>query len=224
MKKNFKVLSLLCAGTLTAVTITSCGGITPSALLGGTQSSSTTASTSTAAQIGSGLISSLIGNVLGTPTLKKANLIGTWNYTSSDCKFESENFLQQAGGEIAAKTIENKLNDLFGKVGIKQGSLSFTFNEDGSYQMGIGGRNISGTYTLDEATGALTMVGMLGITKSEATVSLNSANNISILYDATKLMQVLNGFASQSGNTTIQSLSSLIGSYDGLKIGFELTK
>lgn len=219
MEKNYKVLSLLCTSAFMML-VSSCGGITPTTTAGNTQTSSASAAT----QIGSGILSSLIGNVLGTPTLKKANLIGTWNYSSSDCKFESENFLQQAGGEIAAKTIENKLNDLFGKVGIKQGALSFTFNEDGSYQMGIGGRNINGTYTLDEETGTLTMVGMFGITKSEAVVTLNSTNSISILYDATKLMQVLNAFASQSGNTTVQSISSLIGSYNGLKIGFELTK
>lgn len=219
MEKNFKVLSLLCTSAF-MILVSSCGGLTPTTAAGNTQTSSTSA----AAQIGSGILSSLIGNVIGTPTLKKANLIGTWNYSSSDCKFESENLLQQAGGEIAAKTIENKLNDLFGKVGIKQGALSFTFNEDGSYQMGIGGRNISGTYTLDEATGTLTMVGMFGITKSEAIVTFNSTNSISILYDATKLMQVLNAFAAQSGNATVQSISSLIGSYNGLRIGFELTK
>lgn len=218
MKRNFNLLSILCAGALTLMA-SGCGGMAPAAAV-----SNQNASSSAAAQVGSSILTSLIGDVLGTSTLKKENLIGTWSFVSSDCKFESEGLLQQAGGEIAARSIESKLNELFGKVGIKQGAFSFTFDSEGAYQMTIGSRSISGTYTLDEETGALTMVGMLGITKSDAIVSLNSANSISLLYDATKLMEIMNAVASMSGSSTVQSLSSLLGSYSGLKIGFELTK
>ncbi len=218
MKTNFKLLSVLCVGAL-IFTVSGCGGMAPASTVNNQNASPTTA-----AQVGSSFLTSLIGDVLGKSTLKKASLIGTWSFVSSDCKFESESFLQQAGGEIAARSIESKLNELFGKVGIKQGAFSFTFDSEGAYQMTIGSRSISGTYTFDEETGSLTMVGMLGITKSEAVVTLNNANSISLLYDVTKLMEIMNSVASMSGNSTIQSLSSLLGSYSGLKIGFELTK
>ena len=34
------------------------------------------------------------------------SLEGTWKYTGPDCKFESDNFLAQAGGELASKKVE----------------------------------------------------------------------------------------------------------------------
>lgn len=180
---------------------------------------------SAGATTGTTLLNSVIGNLINkTTSFKTANLIGTWSYKTADCKFESENLLKQAGGEIAATTLENKMNETFAKIGIKEGSCSFTFNEDGTYVANLGGRELSGTYTFDEANSKLSMVGMLGLTKSEATLTHSSTNNISLLYDADKLVSMFSTLSSLTGSSTISSLTSLLGSYDGVKIGFELSK
>lgn len=217
MKKNLKKMTMLAC--MAMVGLSSCGFSAP----GVASSSSTQNSASEGAQIGSGILGSLLGNILGSGTVKQSDLIGTWNYVGPDCKFESENLLKKAGGEIASKTIENKLDDLFGKVGIKAGSFGYTFNEDGSYSMNIGGRTINGTYTLDEDNSKLTLVGMLGLAKMDATVS-KSNDQLSILFDASKLMQVVTAVGSLSNSTAIKTVSSLLDSYEGVKVGFALSK
>lgn len=218
MRKNLKKMTMFACMAL--VSLSSCGFSAPNVATG----NNTQNSASEGAQIGSGILGSLLGNILGSGnTVKQADLIGAWNYVGSDCKFESENLLKQAGGEIAAKTLKGKMDDMFEKVGIKAGAFGYTFNEDGSYSMNLGGRSISGTYTLDEANGKLTLVGMLGLTKMDATV-VKSNNQISILYDASKLMQVVTAIGSQSGNATIKTVSTLLDSYEGVKVGFALSK
>lgn len=218
MRKNLKKMTMFACMAL--VSLSSCGFSAPNVATG----NNTQNSASEGAQIGSGILGSLLGNILGSGnTVKQVDLIGTWNYVGSDCKFESENLLKQAGGEIAAKTLKVKMDDMFEKVGIKAGAFGYTFNEDGSYSMNLGGRSISGTYTLDEANGKLTLVGMLGLTKMDATV-VKSNNQISILYDASKLMQVVTAIGSQSGNATIKTVSTLLDSYEGVKVGFALSK
>lgn len=215
MKKIFMSAAVVCA----ALCMNSCGISTPAG---------TTANTNTVAagaQTGSTLLNYVLGNLINnTTSFTKADLVGTWNYKGSDCKFESENFLKQAGGEIAASTLEKKMDETFAKIGIKEGSCSFTFNEDGSYAANFGGRTLQGTYTFDEANGKLSMVGLLGLTKSEATLMHTGSTHISLLYDADKLISMATTLSSLTGSSAISSLTSLLGSYDGVKIGFELSK
>lgn len=214
MKKIFTCAAVVCA----ALCMSGCGG----ASMGSTSGNNMVAA---GAQTGSTLLNSVIGNFINKATpFTKANLVGTWNFKGADCKFESENFLKQAGGEIAAATLENKLNETFSKIGVREGTCSFTFNEDGSYVASLGGRDLRGTYTLDETTGKLSMAGLLGLTKSEATLTHSSSHNISLLYDADKLISMATTLSSLTGSSTISSLTSLLGSYDGVKIGFELSK
>ena len=50
---------------------------------------------------------SILDNVIGSTTFKKADLCAhTWKYKSPGCAFTSENLLAKAGGEIAAKKVE----------------------------------------------------------------------------------------------------------------------
>lgn len=219
MKKNiFKI------GAISATFIfISCGApITSNSTVSNNNTNSTT---SKGAQIGSSLLNSVLGSIINaTTTFTQADLVGTWNYKSSDCKFESENFLKQAGGEIAASTIESKANDIFSKIGIKPGVFGMTFNTDGSYSMNFGSKKITGTYTFDEKNCKLTLIGMFGLTKNEVALTYSGKNNISILFDADKILKVISSLGSVTNNTTVSSITSLLSSYDGVKLGFEMTK
>ena len=57
------------------------------------------------------------------------SLEGTWKYTGPDCKFESDNFLAQAGGELASKKVEEKMSDVLTKLGFTDG-CTYVFNDD----------------------------------------------------------------------------------------------
>ena len=81
----------------------------------GGNSSNTTGSTTS--KVGS-IVGSILDNVIGSTTFKKADLCAhTWKYKSPGCAFTSENLLAKAGGEIAAKKVEEKLSTYYQKAG-----------------------------------------------------------------------------------------------------------
>ena len=137
--------------------------------------------------------------------------------------FESENFLAQAGGEIAASQVESKLATYLGKVGIKPGSCSYTFNNDGTYTAKLGKYTLSGKYTLDTANKTITMTYLNGMATTQPKVVM-TGNSISLLYDADKLLTMLTKVSSMTNNSNLNTLSSLLSKYDGLLIGMQLKK
>ena len=54
--------------------------------------------------------------------------------------------------------------------------------------------------------------------------SLKIENKIGLLFEASKLLQLLQTVAALSGNSTLQSVGSLAKNYDGLRIGFDMKK
>ncbi|MDE7472563.1 MAG: DUF4923 family protein, partial [Muribaculaceae bacterium] len=55
-------------------------------------------------------------------------------------------------------------------------------------------------------------------------VITKTGNNITVTFDASKLITLVSKIAAISGNSTVKSVSSLLESYDGLNAGFELSK
>ncbi|MBR2359722.1 MAG: DUF4923 family protein [Bacteroidaceae bacterium] len=191
-----------------------------------TSTTSTTSATTTAGE--SGGLASLIGNVLGavlgaSNTLTEADLVGTWNFQSVDCVFESENFLMKAGGEVAAAQIETKLNETFSKFGVVPGACSFTFNNDNTYSAQVSALPMNGQYALDAANKKLTMTYLAGLGTMTPNI-VKTGNKISLLYEADKLLAIAQKLAAMSGNTSLQTLADLASQYDGLMIGLELQK
>ena len=79
-------------------------------LLGYAGGNSSNSTGSTTSKVGS-IVGSILDNVIGSTTFKKADLCAyTWKYKSPGCAFTSENLLAKAGGEIAAKKVEEKLS------------------------------------------------------------------------------------------------------------------
>ena len=123
---------------------------------GGNSNNTTGSSTS---KVGS-IVGSILDNVIGSTTFKKADLCAhTWKYKSPGCAFTSENLLAKAGGEIAAKKVEEKLSTYYQKAGFSSSNTYFKFNEDGTFNAKIDGKSWSGTYTFDEKTHAIDLKG-----------------------------------------------------------------
>ncbi|NDV82889.1 DUF4923 family protein [Bacteroides sp. 51] len=161
-----------------------------------------------------------VKEVTGTAVVK--NITGTWSYSGSAVQFESDNLLNKAGGAVAASTVESKLDTQLSKVGIKAGATSFTFNEDGSFSSVIGKRTIKGTYTYDSSASTLNLK-FSGLVGMNAAVT-GSSNNMSLLFDADKLLQLVTFLGNKVNNTTIKSITALAESYDGMKLGMEMKK
>ena len=190
--------------------------------MGANNTGTTTTTTDTGSAVGS-VLESFLGAVLGNTTLKQSDILGTWNYTSADCVFETENLLMKAGGEIAANKVEEKINSTLGKFGLSSGKCTFTFNSDNTYSATIGGRTIQGTYALDTENKKITMTYLNGLGTMTPQI-VKSGNKLSLLFNADKLLKLLTTVSALSNNSTVSTLTQLLNSYDGMLIGMELQK
>lgn len=186
-------------------------------LLGG---GTTTGSSST----GSSIINGILNNVIGSATFSQADLCAhTWKYSKPGCAFTSENLLAKAGGEIAASKIEEDLSKYYSKFGFSKSNTYFTFKTDGTFAAKIDGKSWNGTYTFDEKTHAIQLKGLLLSASGFAT---RTANGISLLFEQKKLLTLIKTLSklNLTGSTTMSAVSSIVDSYDGVRIGFEMTK
>ena len=186
----------------------------------GGNSSNTTGSTTS--KVGS-IVGSILDNVIGSTTLKKADLCAhTWKYKSPGCAFTSENLLAKAGGEIAAKKMEEKLSTYYQKAGFSSSNTYFKFNEDGTFNAKIDGKSWSGTYTFDEKTHAIDLKGRLLLSLNG--FATKNTSGISILFESKKLLTIIQTLTALSGNTTLGTIGEISKNYDGIRVGFDLSK
>lgn len=205
------------SATTTAATTSNAGSAVAGilgAVLGGNSNSSSSA--------GSSIINGILNNVIGSGTFSKQDLCAhTWKYSKPGCAFISENLLAQAGGEIAANKVEEKLSEYYSKFGFSSSNTYFTFKTDGTFAAKIDGKSWQGNYTFDEKTHAIQMKGLILSMSGYAT---KTANGISLLFDQKKLLNLIKTIGSLKGNSTLSALGTIANNYDGMRVGFEMTK
>ena len=184
------------------------------AVLGGNSNSSSSA--------GSSIINGILNNVIGSGTFSKQELCAhTWKYSKPGCAFTSENLLAKAGGEIAANKVEEKLSEYYSKFGFSGSNTYFTFNTDGTFTSKIDGKSWQGNYTFDEKTHAIQMKGLLLSMSGYAT---KTTNGISLLFDQKKLLNLIKTMGALKGSSTLSAIGTIANNYDGMRVGFEMTK
>ena len=187
------------------------------AILGGSNAGNGSNSSSNAGSI----INGILNNVIGSGTFKQADLCHTWKYSKPGCAFTSENLLAKAGGEIAASKVEDKLEGYYKKFGFSSSNTYFTFNTDGTFSAKIDGKAWNGNYTFDEKTHAIQMKGLLLSASGYAT---KTTNGISLLFDQKKLLNLIKALSAFKGSSTLSAVGSIANNYDGMQVGFEMTK
>ena len=214
--------SIFAAIAAAALTLSACNMPTST----GSTSSTGTSVTDGLLGAGTSILNGLLGSVLSS-TITEQTFVGTWTYQAPECRFESENLLAKAGGEVVASKIENTLDTYLSKIGIKKGVTSYTFNDDNTFAISTSGRTIStGTYTYDKSTKTLKLNGTLGLMNQSCLVGMDGTS-LCLLYDADKLLKGVNAVGSLLGNSSsvIGSISGLLGSnYSGMKLGFKMSK
>ena len=204
--------------TATSATSTSAGSAIAGildGLLGGGTSGSTGSTAGT-------IINGILNNVIGSSTFSKESLCAhTWKYSKPGCAFTSENLLAKAGGEIAANKIEEQLEGYYKKAGFSSSNTYFKFNTDGSFESKIDGKSWKGTYTFDEKTHAITMKGLLFSVSGYAT---QTTNGVSLLFESKKLLTLVQTLTALSGNSTLGTIGNITKNYDGVRVGFEMSK
>lgn len=169
-------------------------------------------------------VSDIVEKVTGVDLLK-GDINGTWNYAGSAVKLESEDLVKSTTAGIAATQIEKKLDEFLVKTGLEAGTFSFTFKEDNTFYTTVKEKDFNGTYTLSEdgKTINLKYGKSLSSTGITATAQIN-AETFELLFKADKFLDLIQKLTANTTNTTLKTLGTLAGQYDGMKIGIELKK
>lgn len=189
-----------------------------------------TVSTAVSAQDWKSVFGGVVNKV--EETVSKVNesvsMVGTWKYTAPDCKFESDDLLSKAGGEVAAKKVEEQMSNYLSKLGFNENTV-YVFNADSTYTSTVAGRTVNGTYSYNKDTKEVTLKTKIGL-KMTAQISTSVLNGgkMSLLFKADKLMSlaqaVTGAVAGKSSNATVSTLNTVLSQYNGLLLGFEMQK
>ena len=166
----------------------------------------------------------VVGNVvegLFTQTdITVAQMAGTWTATGSAVCFQSDNFLQKAGGSAAAGTIESKLNPYYKQYGLTGSVLTIT--EDGKFTLKVKSISLKGTIAKRDDGNfdfTFTPFGNIKLGTIRAYVE-KPVGGLNVMFDATKLKALISGVANLTGNSLAKTAGSLLDSYEGLCVGF----
>lgn len=166
-------------------------------------------------------IGNILISVIGLDKPSQADLIGAWRYKQPGVAFTSENLLAKAGGEVAASSVKEKLNTYYNSLGISQANTYLQFTQEGQFSGKIDGKSISGTYTYDQAECKLTLKTMFFTVPA---YTKRTTTGMSILFEAKKLLTILQTLAALSGNTNLQTIGDISQNYDGIRIGLDMIK
>ena len=172
---------------------------------------------------GNETVKNVVESVTGTTI--PVDIKGTWTYSGTAVKLESDDILKSTAASLAASQIEDKLDQYVAKVGIKAGTFSFTFKEDNSFTATVMSKNFNGTYTLSEdyKTLSLQFGKTIGLKPFTADVSATSSQ-LDLLFQADKLLELLGKLTASTSNSTLKTVGTLVNQYDGMKLGLELKK
>lgn len=168
------------------------------------------------------ILSGVVKTVVGDKATTASSLKGTWKYSGPSCEFESSNLLSKAGGEAAASKIESKISPVLKALGMT--GVVYTFDGEGNYTSKLKTRETKGTYTFDESSKTITFTPSVG--KAYTAYVTTQGSTMSLTFNADKLMTTLKSISNATSklNTTASIVNSVIGSYDGMRLGFELKK
>ncbi len=190
------------------------GGTSNQGVLAGSTTNGAAGNNTTGALINAGI--NILSNLLGGGAINANTITGTWTYAQPQVTFESTNVLGNIGGELMGNKIESALKTQLEKMGLKPGVSKFTFDGQGNMTVTLAGKTTNGTYTLNN--NKLTMQGALGLGSLTATVTINQ-NQLYMLFDANTIFNILSKLGSSSS-----SISSLLSNFNGMKMGWSLTR
>lgn len=169
-------------------------------------------------------VADFVEGVFTKTNLQVADLVGTWTSDGSAVSFKSDNMLKKAGGVAAATALESKLNPYYKKYGLTGAVITIT--EDAKFTIQVKKLKISGTVERNddgsfEFKFKVTDSVKLG---SLTTYVQKSGDKMDIMFDATKMKNLVSSIAGLTGNNMVKTFGSLLESYDGICVGFSTRK
>ena len=211
MKKNvFKTATL---GLMLMLSVPACAQIDLGNVLNDVLGSSN------GQQVGD-LVSNLTSVFSSNKQATAEKIVGTWAYSEPAIVFKSNNLLAKATSKLAANKIEKKLQEYLSKYGIEPGTFSMTFNEDGTFTETIKGKTAKGKWEVKNEKLVLTVGGV----KALSITTQIDGKDLQFVTDATKLLNLFKAFGTNSSNSNLKMVSSLMKSVDGMQAGITLRK
>lgn len=171
-------------------------------------------------------IKDVVENVTGLDLSKdEAVITGTWQFSGTAVELESKDILKKAAAKLAVETIEKKLDETIAKIGITPGLFAFTFNEDKSFIVGFKKKEIKGTYTLSDDKKKLTLTfGRFSKLGTMEVITDLGSKELDLMFKADNLLELLGKITSEGNSDSMKALSTLVGAYEGINLGLELSK
>lgn len=176
--------------------------------------------TSAASSSSSDLVSNITSIFSSSKQASSDNIVGTWSYTEPAIVFTSNNVLTKTAAKVAANKIESKVQSYLNTCGIKAGTMTMTFNEDGTFVEKLKGKTINGTWKVTNKQLYLTFTGM----KAVGVTTQLDGSKLLFVTDATKMLTLMKGVAKASGNSTLSTVSSLMSGVKGMQVGLTMKK
>lgn len=166
------------------------------------------------------LVSNLTSVFSSNKQATTEKIVGTWAYSEPAIVFKSNNLLAKATSKLAANKIEKKLQEYLSKYGIEPGTFSMTFNEGGTFTETIKGKTAKGKWEVKNEKLVLTVGGV----KALSITTQIDGKDLQFVTDATKLLNLFKAFGTNSSNSNLKMVSSLMKSVDGMQAGITLRK
>jgi len=191
-------------------------------LLGGMLGGSSSSSSNSSGSSTNDLISGLTSIFSSKKQASEKSIVGTWVYAEPAIVLKSDNILSNVAAKVAAGKIEDKLAGVLSKYGIKEGMLSITFNEDGTFTETIGKKTIKGKWTVKDSKLNLTF-GTLKPKTIPITTQLEGSQLLFVT-DASKLLDFVKNIGSKSSNSNIKTITKLMDNVTGMQAGLTMKK
>ena len=170
------------------------------------------------------VISNILTDLTSTSEFDINNLVGTWKYSSPAVNFKSDDVLTNVGGSAASGVVESKLESYYQIAGIN--ALTFTVDSNLKFSMATKIVTLNGTIEKGE-NGTLIFnfnaFGKIKIGKITAYAE-KSGNNLSLTFDVSKIITIAEKISSIANNDTFKSAVAILKNYDGIYVGFNVTK
>jgi hypothetical protein len=160
--------------------------------------------------------------------INSSTIVGTWTYYQPAIKLGSDNMLAQAGAAAITKSVSAKLSQYYAKVGIKEGSCTFTFAADSTFSAKLASRTISGSWSLstenEKEIVTLTILNSTGYPLGKFNAQIyKSSGNLALAFPANKVLEFIKAIASKVNSNTANGIAAIAKNYDELAVGFEFS-
>lgn len=171
-------------------------------------------------------LSGIFSSLTSSSNFEISDIVGTWDYQSPAVSFKSDAALSKIGGMAASVALEDKLTPYYNAAGLN--SLVLTVNSDDTFTMKIKSITLSGTISKDDEAGSLTFsfsaFGKVSIGKVSAMAQKSATNNLTLTFDASRVISIIEKVADIAKIQSLETLSSLLSNYEGVYAGARLVK